>query len=71
MDACIISYMKNRLQQLRWERDWSEEQLARKSGVSKGTICRLENANDVNPRIDVAFRLADALGVDVRELFFW
>ena len=58
--------MKHKLQQLRWEKNWSEEQLARKSGVSKSTICRLENSENVNPTIDVAFRLADALQVDVR-----
>ena len=50
---------------------WSEERLARESGVSKSTICRLENQKDANPTIEVAFRIADALKVDVRELFYW
>lgn len=63
--------MKHKLQRLRWEKNWSEEQLARKSGVSKSTICRLENSENVNPTIEVAFRIADALKVDVRELFYW
>nr|DAU92149.1 MAG TPA: putative transcriptional regulator [Bacteriophage sp.] len=71
MNACIILPMKHKLQQLRWEKGWSEERLARESGVSKSTICRLENQKDVNPTIDVAFRIADALKVDVRELFYW
>ena len=30
----------------------------------------MENKKDVNPTIDIAFKLADALRVDVRELFF-
>lgn len=30
----------------------------------------MENKKDVNPTIDIAFKLADALEVDVRELFF-
>ena len=62
--------MRNRLQEIRWKRGWSLEQLARESGVSKATICTIENKKDVNPTIDIAFKLADALEVDVREIFF-
>lgn len=63
--------MKHRLQEMRWQRGWSEEQLAKAAGVSKSTICRIENKKDVNLTIDIAFKLADALEVDVRELFYW
>lgn len=62
--------MRHRLQELRWRRGWSEGQLEQASGVSRSTICRMENKKDVNPTIDIAFKLADALEVDVRELFF-
>ena len=47
------------------------EQLARESGVSKTTICTIENKTNLNPSVEVAFKLADALEVDVRELFYW
>lgn len=63
--------MRNRLQEIRWEKGWSIEQLARESGVSKTTICTIENKKNVNPSVEVAFRLADALRVDVRDLFYW
>jgi len=62
--------MRNRVQQYRWEKEWTEGQLAQRSGVSKSTINSLENGKTTNPSVDVAFRLADALGVDVRELFY-
>lgn len=45
-------------------------QLARRAGVSRSTICQLENGKNKNPTVDVAFRIADALEVDVRLLFY-
>ena len=63
--------MRHRLQELRWKHGWSEERLAMESGVSRSTICRLENQKDINPKIEVAFKLANALDVSVEELFFW
>ena len=41
------------------------------SGVSRSAICKLENGVNQNPTAEVAFRLADALNVDVRELFYY
>lgn len=62
--------MKNRVQFYRWEKGWSIEQLARHAKIDKSTICRVENGKIESPSVDIAFALADALGVDVRELFF-
>lgn len=45
-------------------------QLARRAGVDKSTICLLENGKTKNPTIDIAFKIADALEVDVRKLFY-
>ena len=56
------------MQKYRWKKKWSEEQLSRVSGVSRSVICKLENGVNQNPTAEVAFRLADALNVDVREL---
>ena len=63
--------LKNRVQMYRWKKKWSEEQLARVAGVSRSVICKLENGTNTNPTAEVAFRLADALTVDVRELFYY
>ena len=62
--------MKNRVQEYRWKKGWSEKMLARKAGVSRSTICQLENGKNKNPSVDIAFRVADALEVDVRILFY-
>lgn len=35
--------MKNRLQEIRWEKDWSLTKLSQKSGVPKPTITLIEN----------------------------
>ena len=62
--------MENNIQYYRWKKGWSQEQLAKKSGVSRSTICKLENQQIRNPALEMAFKLADALEVDVRKLFY-
>lgn len=52
--------MKNRLQEIRWEKDWSLTKLSQKSGVPKPTITLIENNNTDNPRIRTCIRLAHA-----------
>lgn len=59
------------MQELRWKKGWSTKRLAKESGVSLATICRIENGKINNPTIEVAFKLADALDVPVNDLFFW
>ena len=60
--------MKIHLQKIRWERDYSIEQLARISGVSSAQISRIENGL-TTPTVDTICKLAKALGCDVCELF--
>lgn len=61
--------MKNNIQKMRWERDWSLRELSAKSGVSRAVINRLENDGEQNPTIQTAFLLANAFGISVEELF--
>ncbi len=54
-------------ERLRWTRDrhaWTQEDLARASGVPIVTISRIENRRIDRPRQSTVRRLADALGVD-------
>lgn len=60
--------MKIHLQRIRWEKDYSIEQLARISGVSSAQISRIENGL-TTPTVDTICKLAKALGCDVCELF--
>ena len=56
------------LSQLRKERGISQEDLARRCGVSRQTINAIEN-NKYDPTLSLAFRLARELGVTVDGLF--
>lgn len=60
--------MKNRVQELRWKKGWSQLQLARISGVAQSTICAIENQECV-PNLHTAFKLAQALSVSIYFLF--
>lgn len=60
--------MTCRLQDFRWKSNLSQEQLSKKSGVPKSTICAIENNVCKSPQAATIFKLADALEVDVREL---
>ena len=61
--------MRNRLQELRWEKDWSQEQLARKSGVRRKNIADIENGFVKAPSVYTALKLAKALSVTVEDIF--
>lgn len=63
--------MNNKVQDCRWDKGWSQERLATCSGVSQSVICKIENKKTKNPSVEAAFRISDALGVDVRELFYY
>lgn len=61
--------MRNRLQELRWEKDWSQEQLSRRSGVSRKNISNIENGVTQDPSVYTALKLAKALSVLVEDIF--
>lgn len=42
---------------------WSQEELAKASGISRGHVSKIERGDTTNITVDVAFALADALGV--------
>lgn len=55
------------LQALRAERGWSLDQLAQRSGVSKGVLVALEQGRS-NPNLATLARIGDAFGVPVTRL---
>jgi len=56
-----------RLKSLRAERDWSLDELARRSSVSRATLSRLENA-EVSPTANVLAKLCAAYGLTMSRL---
>ena len=61
--------MKNRLQELRWNKNWSQSQLSRISGVPQSVISKIENNPNENPRVRTALLLAKALSISVEDIF--
>ncbi len=58
----------NDVGRLRRERRWSQQELAKRSGVSRAEVSAVENAR-LSPSIGTALALARALGRTVEELF--
>ena len=56
------------IKRLREEKGWSQRELGRRSGVHHSLISRLESGVQDDTHTQVVLRLAEALGVDVREL---
>lgn len=61
--------MENRLQELRWQKNFSQAQLERISGVSKSIINKLEQDRTASTSIETAYKLAKALGVTIEDIF--
>jgi transcriptional regulator with XRE-family HTH domain len=66
-DTSIDRRIARRLRELRVERGWSLDELARQSTVSRATLSRLENA-EVSPTASVLGRLCAAYGLAVSRL---
>ena len=60
--------MKNRIRVLRAERRWSQADLAERVGVSRNSINSIENGK-FDPSLPLAFRIGDAFGLTVEEVF--
>jgi transcriptional regulator with XRE-family HTH domain len=65
--ADITGAVAHTLQSLRAERGWSLDQLAARSGVSKGVLVALEQGRS-NPTLATLARIGDAFGVPVTRL---
>lgn len=60
--------MQNKIRERRKELGLSQEELAKKCGVSRQTINAIEN-NKYDPTLSLAFSLARELSIKIDELF--
>ncbi|HSK91434.1 MAG TPA: helix-turn-helix transcriptional regulator [Euzebyales bacterium] len=60
--------MKNRLKDLRTERNWTQADLAQHVGVSRQTINAIEKEK-FDPSLPLAFRLAKLFNRTIEEVF--
>lgn len=66
-DAAVERRIASRLKALRGERGWSLEALAKRSGISRATLSRLENA-EVSPTTAVLGKLCAVFGLTLSRL---
>ncbi|WP_404989245.1 helix-turn-helix transcriptional regulator [Clostridium culturomicium] len=51
-------------------RNWTQEELSKKAGVSRLTISKIENQGIENVQVNILRKIALALDKNVNELFF-
>ena len=60
--------MKNRLKVLRAERNWSQQDLADRLGVSRQSVNAIETGR-FDPSLPLAFRFADVFQMRIEDIF--
>src|SRR5579883_1115405 len=65
--ASLDPLIARRLKALRTERGWSLDELAKRSGVSRATLSRLENA-EVSPTTSMLGKLCASYGLTMSRL---
>ena len=61
--------MKNRLRVLRAERDWTQEDLADKLGVTRQAVIAIEKEK-YDPSLELAFRISRTFEQPLEAIFF-
>jgi len=56
------------IKEFRKKKEWSQQKLAERSGLSFNTITRIEQGIGDSPTLKTLVKLADALGVGLDEL---
>ena len=62
--------MRNKIEQIRQERNIKQDELAKALGVSRQTISSLENGR-YNPSIFLAYNIAKYFGMSIEEVFLF
>lgn len=62
------SQVKNKLDELRTERGWTQGDLAERLGVSRQTVNALERGK-YDPSLPLAFKIAKLFGKPIEEVF--
>ncbi len=60
--------MKNRLKVLRAERDWSQQDLGERLGVSRQSVNAIEKGR-YDPSLPLAFTISEVFDLPIEEIF--
>ncbi|MGM0237608.1 helix-turn-helix transcriptional regulator [Enterococcus alishanensis] len=64
----MITLIKNHLKVLRAKKNWTQEELAKKVGISRQAVISIEKYK-YTPSLELAFKLAKAFEVDINQVF--
>ncbi len=64
----ISLYMKSRLKEYRARQNLTQDDLAKKVGVTRQTIIAIESEK-YNPSLELAFKLSKVFGIRIEEMF--
>ena len=62
--------MKNKIEEIRKQRDITQDEFAKQMGVSRQTISSLENGR-YNPSILLAYKIAKYFNMTIEEVFMF
>ena len=57
------------IKEVREEKEITQEELSKRSGISRNYIAELENNKKVNPSFETIYKISIALGVEIREIY--
>lgn len=63
--------LKNKLKELREERGISQVELCEKTGLSRTTISKIENNEEVNLNTATIIKIAEVFGLQPSDIFLW
>ena len=61
--------MRYKIREYRERKKLTQDELAKKAGISRGIIVRLESDEEYETQIGTLNKVADALGVSLKSLF--
>ena len=63
-----MTLIENRLKVLRAEQDWTQADLAERVGISRQAVISIEKYK-YTPSLELAFKIAEAFGVSIDQVF--
>jgi transcriptional regulator with XRE-family HTH domain len=61
--------MRYKIKEYREKKRWTQDELAKRAGISRGIVVRLESDEEYETQIGTLNKVAEALGVSLRSLF--
>ena len=57
------------IKEIREQKEITQEELSKRSGISRNYIAELENNKKINPSFETIYKISTALGVEIRQIY--